>query len=270
MFGRPVPGVAQIAPSGEKLCPAVSTAVPAPETEAMAEAWISDRFSAPCPAPAPEARPAGPDVFNSIALPVKATALDSRWAHAKIAPDDIADGQWAAISSRAATQSPHERLQMVNNWVNRHIVYSEDGPNDRRNDHRNDRPNDHWANLTETIARGRGDCEDFAIAKMQLLERAGVRADALYLVIVADTVRNVDHAVLAVREDGAFLVLDNRTDRIMRSGEITDYRPIFSFASHFAWTHGYRSQAARAAAAGPGTPLLPPAPPRPSASSPAR
>ncbi len=219
----------------------------------MAQAWIDERFSAPCEAPVQEERPAGPDVFHSIALPVKETALDARWARATMMPGDIADGPWAALGRQAAAQTGHDRLQTVNNWVNHHVAYAQDGPDD------------HWANLPETIARGRGDCEDFAIAKMQLLQRAGVPADSLYLAIVADTVRNIDHAVLIVREDGAFLVLDNRTDRIMPSGEVTDYRPILSFASHFAWTHGYRSQSARATASGPGT-----AQPRPAASSSAR
>jgi predicted transglutaminase-like cysteine proteinase len=74
-----------------------------------------------------------------------------------------------------------------------------------------------------------------------LLVAAGAASDDLFLVVVRDTVRNRDHAVLAARHDGEMLVLDSRTDLILPSGAITDYRPIFSFAGSFTWMHGYKA-----------------------------
>ena len=241
---------AQGTPSDRGLCKAAPQAAIPPVTEAEAKAWIDTLFAQPCEVPV-EVRPPGPDIFNSIALPVTATALDSRWRRLGAASAVIPGGAWAAVSARAATQHGLEQLQTINSWVNGHVVYAAD------------RRGDHWADLSETIARGRGDCEDFAIAKMRLLERAGVPADSLYLVIVTDTINNLDHAVLVAHEDGAFLVLDSRTDRILRTAEVADYRPILSFASHFAWTHGYRSATGHVASAEAAAKVMPAARPDP-------
>jgi hypothetical protein len=53
-------------------------------------------------------------------------------------------------------------------------------------------------------------------------------------------VRRADHAVLVARRDGQLYVLDNGTDEVLRSEEISDYRPVLTFASYGEWTHGYR------------------------------
>lgn len=230
-------GLAAEKPSGRAACSTAPSAATPPVTEDEARALIDTLFADPCEAAVAEVRPPGPDIFNSVALPVTATALDARWRRLGGASATVSGGAWAAVSARAAGQHGLEQLQTINSWVNRHIAYAVDNRGD------------HWADLSETIARGRGDCEDFAIAKMRLLERAGVPADTLYLVIVTDTISKLDHAVLVAHEDGAFLVLDSRTDRILRSGEVTDYRPVLSFASRFAWTHGYRSAAGQVASA---------------------
>jgi hypothetical protein len=62
----------------------------------------------------------------------------------------------------------------------------------------------------------------------------------LYLVILRDTLRRADHAVLVARAEGRLLVLDNGTDRIVDSAMLSDYRPILTFAGNRVWTHGYR------------------------------
>ncbi|MCF8708112.1 transglutaminase-like cysteine peptidase [Rhizorhapis sp. SPR117] len=174
-------------------------------------------------------RPPGPDIFGSVALAVAATSLDARWRNVMAEPIEAEAGPWRGLIRQAAAQNSFLRLQLVNNWVNTHVAFVED------------RADDHWANLTETIARGQGDCEDYAIAKMQLLESAGVPSDTLYLVIVTDVARHADHAVLAVREGTEMFILDNNTDRVLRSRDVVDYRPIVSFSTQFSWTHGYRT-----------------------------
>jgi transglutaminase-like putative cysteine protease len=97
-----------------------------------------------------------------------------------------------------------------------------------------------WEAADETLRSGRGDCEDYAIAKLQLLRRAGVADRDLYLTIVKDLVRRADHAVLVVRSGGHMYVLDNGTDAVLDSESIADYRPVLTFATTGAWTHGYR------------------------------
>ena len=99
---------------------------------------------------------------------------------------------------------------------------------------------DVWSAANDTLRSGRGDCEDYAIAKFQLLRAAGFAERDLYLVIVRDLVRRADHAVLVARAAGHMYVLDNGTDDVLESGQVSDYRPVLTFASYGEWTHGYR------------------------------
>jgi predicted transglutaminase-like cysteine proteinase len=100
---------------------------------------------------------------------------------------------------------------------------------------------DRWSGAAETLSRGVGDCEDYAITKLQLLKALGFSEDDLYLSIVKDLVRRADHAVLVVRVDGRFVVLDNNVDRLVDPQEVADYRPVITYAaSGKAWLHGYR------------------------------
>lgn len=194
--------------------------------------------SQPCEQAPEPVRPAGPDIFGSVAVPVRSTPFDARWHAVRAATASDAERPWALIASQAAGLDRPEQLQLINNWVNNNIAFAEDGwP-------------DHWESLPESFAMRRGDCEDYAIAKMQLLEEAGIPASDLFLVIVADSAQKKDHAVLAVRDGEELLVLDNKTDLILRSGQIADYRPVVSFSGDYAWAHGYRSATAGQGMAG--------------------
>jgi predicted transglutaminase-like cysteine proteinase len=99
-----------------------------------------------------------------------------------------------------------------------------------------------WTSAAQTLSRGKGDCEDYAIAKLQLLRRAGYAEKDLYLVILHDALRRADHAVLVARAGDRLLVLDNGTDRLFDSYEMADYRPIVTFSGNRVWTHGYRRE----------------------------
>jgi predicted transglutaminase-like cysteine proteinase len=128
--------------------------------------------------------------------------------------------------------SPLERLEAVNRYVNRRVHYVEDVRQFGRADV--------WTSANSTLRHGQGDCEDYAIAKLQMLRRAGISDRDLYLVIVRDLVRRADHAVLVARADGRMLVLDDGTDEILDTARVSDYRPVLTFASYGEWTHGYR------------------------------
>jgi predicted transglutaminase-like cysteine proteinase len=58
---------------------------------------------------------------------------------------------------------------------------------------------DRWSAPLATLASGRGDCEDYAIAKYVALREAGVAEDSVRLVIVRDLANGEDHAVVAAR-----------------------------------------------------------------------
>jgi predicted transglutaminase-like cysteine proteinase len=80
-----------------------------------------------------------------------------------------------------------------------------------------------WPTPLMTFASNAGDCKDYAIAKYVALRELGLSADDLRLVIVY--IRSADeyHAVTAVRYDGRWLILDNRTSDIKNDVDIADY-----------------------------------------------
>ena len=80
------------------------------------------------------------------------------------------------------------------------------------------------------MALARGDCEDIALTKMQLLAAMGVSRDDMFLTIARDTIRRADHALLIVRIDGRFVVLDNTTDTVLDGAYAHDYLPVLRFA----------------------------------------
>ena len=122
-------------------------------------------------------------------------------------------------------------IEQVNSWVNRKISYVEDRNLFAKADH--------WAGARRTLILGKGDCEDYALTKMQLLAAAGIDRNDMFLTIAKDRVRNADHALLVVRFEGRYVVLDNATDQLMDGALSHDYTPVLSFNSQSAWIHGY-------------------------------
>lgn len=171
-----------------------------------------------------------PDVFNSVALSIGRSPLDSRWNQVSGAG---VGGNAGAFAASLRDQDVISKLEAVNGYVNARVRFVDDrvqfGVADR------------WLAPAETLTRGRGDCEDFALAKRALLRAAGVYDKDLYIVILKDLSRRADHAVLVVRAAGRFLVLDNGTNRIVDSSDVQDYKPMITFASNGrSYTHGYR------------------------------
>jgi predicted transglutaminase-like cysteine proteinase len=170
-----------------------------------------------------------PDIFGSVALRVGRTPLDARWhrvEHASVS------GVAASFAASLHGKDAFERLEAVNWYVNKRVRFTDDDLQYGRADV--------WSTANETLNRGRGDCEDYAIAKLAMLRRAGIADKDLYLVVVKDLVRRADHAILVVRAAGHMYVLDNGTDRLLDSESIADYRPILTFAANATFTHGYR------------------------------
>ena len=184
------------------------------------------------PAVSPGVDNGRPDIFGSVALRVGRTPLDARWR--RVAHSGVG-GSAAVFAASLRDKDSVERLEAVNWYVNKRVRFTDD---DRQYGH-----GDVWASANETLSRGRGDCEDYAIAKLQMLRRAGIADRDLYLVVVKDLVRRADHAILVVRAGGHMYVLDNGTDRLLDTESIQDYRPVITFAAMGAtWTHGYRVQ----------------------------
>jgi predicted transglutaminase-like cysteine proteinase len=91
---------------------------------------------------------------------------------------------------------------------------------------------DVWTSPLATLARGGGDCEDYAIAKFFALRRAGLAPEDIRIVVLHDTIHGEDHAVAAARLDGHWLTLDNRRMAMVEDIDVRNYRPTFVIGQH--------------------------------------
>lgn len=122
------------------------------------------------------------------------------------------------------------QLDEVNRWVNQRIAYADDRQLFGKSDF--------WAGPKKTLQIGKGDCEDYALLKMHLLAAGGVRREDMFLTIARDLVRRADHAVLIVRTDKGYRMLDNATDTVLDATLANDYQPVLSFNDRRTWLHG--------------------------------
>ncbi|SEH14739.1 transglutaminase-like cysteine proteinase BTLCP [Sphingopyxis sp. YR583] len=170
--------------------------------------------------------------LGTRAIPVKRTRFDDRWDHVRrAAPAGLMQSKLRSANASSGL-AEQDLLARVNQWVNREIAYV--------NDDRNYRQRDFWATAEQTLGRGKGDCEDFAILKMQMLRAAGIDADRMKLVLLRDLAANADHAFLLVQTDAGKVVLDNVTDRLYDGSQSNSVRPVLSFSENRRWVHAYR------------------------------
>ena len=170
-----------------------------------------------------------PDIFGTVALEVGHTPLDRKWhrvEHSRVT------GSAASYAASLRGRDETARAEAINRYVNGHVSFVDDSRRFGRGDV--------WASANSTLSSGRGDCEDYAIAKLQMLRAAGFSDRDIYLVVLRDLVRRADHAVAVVRTGEHMYVLDNGTDELLDDGDVSDYRPILTFAASGTWTHGYR------------------------------
>ncbi len=118
------------------------------------------------------------------------------WAEHPAASEN-AKRAWTTFIRRATALENHQKVDWVNSQINE-IAYIPDKANWGTSDF--------WATPLEFIERG-GDCEDYAIAKYNLLREAGFPEDQMKIAVTKD------HAVLLVSDEGTWSVLDNRKKR---------------------------------------------------------
>ncbi len=87
---------------------------------------------------------------------------------------------------------------------------------------------DLWSAPLASFASGRGDCEDYAIAKYVALRQAGVAVEDIHIVLVRDTAIREDHAVLAARVNGRWFILDNRRADVLVDEASRHLMPLFA------------------------------------------
>lgn len=175
-----------------------------------------------------------PNVFGSVANAISRTPFDRQWSSVRNGQLSSHNMPWAGLIRESRLQSQSQKIEAINHWVNARVRFKDDLPG------KGSRRADQWKSAQATLLEQRGDCEDYAIAKMKLLEAAGVPQRDMFLVVAYDMVRRADHALLVVRDGDRFVVLDNNTDRIVDASQAQDYRPLVSYSGGNAWIHGYR------------------------------
>lgn len=167
------------------------------------------------------------DFLASKRVRIGKTSFDREWK--RVRAERVDSTLRKAFGRRVAPTL--DTVGKVNRWVNQQISYVEDRTLFKQGDY--------WAGARRTLRLRKGDCEDIALTKMQMLAAAGFDRDRMYLTIARDRVRNADHALLIVEVEGRFVVLDNATDEVLDGALSHDYAPLLSFNSKSAWLHGY-------------------------------
>ena len=148
-----------------------------------------------------------------------------------------------ALLGRMEAADDRERLQAVNRFFNQRIAFATDQSVWDQEDY--------WASPLEALAKGQGDCEDYAIAKYASLLAVGVAPARLRLVYVrarmpAGTVpASQAHMVLAYHANPGDepLILDNLVPEVLPASARPDLTPLFSFSADGLW-HGTGSVSA--------------------------
>jgi predicted transglutaminase-like cysteine proteinase len=131
-----------------------------------------------------------------------------------------ASKKFIALADSAGVADIRTRVEIVNREINQAVRYV--------SDFEAHGVADLWSSPLETLAAGTGDCEDYAIAKFAMLLDAGIAEKDLKLLLVRDMAVREDHAVLAVRIDGRWLVLDNRRFGLVEAGDLPYFMPLFA------------------------------------------
>ncbi len=188
-------------------------------------------------------------ILGSMSIAIARTPFDVKWAAVNSERGRTKFDRLLTATGARHSNNQSGQVEAVNRWVNRNIQFGEDREIYGRSDY--------WATAGETFRRGIGDCEDFAIAKMELLSALGISRDKMRLVVARDLVRNADHAILVVTLADGAVMLDNLTDRLLDARLPNDYRPIMSFSQNAKWVHGYSVQSAQPVRMASVEPVLP-------------
>ncbi|WP_369124691.1 cysteine protease LapG [Pseudomonas sp. CCI2.4] len=139
---------------------------------------------------------------------------------------------WQRLLSTEKQISEKEKLEVVNQFFNHQIRYVEDIDNWHEIDY--------WATPIESLWKGAGDCEDYAIAKYFSLRRLGVSNDKLLITYVKALRLNRAHMVLTYYSspNAEPLVLDSLINEIKPASQRTDLLPVYAFNAEGLWLPG--------------------------------
>lgn len=176
-------------------------------------------------------------LFGTRGKTVTLTPVSNRWQRAlgdlqteTTGSDRHSFRAYAAILDQVKDTRRGLQIPKINYMVNRVLAY--------RDDARVWNTGEYWASPVEALTKRAGDCEDYAILKYALLRDLGVKDADMRIVVLMDTAARQHHAVLSVRHDGKWLILDNRFSRVRFERDLPHYRPLYSVNASGQWSHG--------------------------------
>ena len=190
----------------------------------------------PLASPASE-RPPQPNVFGTVALPVRARQATTRWT--KLMRASLNQPALMRLVAPARELTPHQQATFVQAAVNRSVRsgnWSYDCSDDG-----------YWAAGGETLNRGKGDCMDIVIAKMEALRSLGFADKDLYLTTGyyhagGQAGRGQGVAALLVRIGDGFWLLSEQSNRLIDAGggdgPSGEFTPYITYGCGGTWVHG--------------------------------
>jgi predicted transglutaminase-like cysteine proteinase len=205
----------------------------APGSAAAATLPISRAGPAIPGAALPQPGPTDREPFGLESRPLLAGDIVSKWkgVEAEIRADNQildrcrqgascppAAREFLAIIGEGAKQSGLARVGVINRAINLAIKPTSDleqwgVP-------------DHWSSPLETFTTHRGDCEDYAIAKYVALKAIGFADEDVRLVLVRDVAIEENHAIVTVRVNDGWIILDNRWLALVQDREMWRATPL--------------------------------------------
>ena len=145
---------------------------------------------------------------------------------------------WRELMAQATSQPEAVKLKLVNDFFNRRVRFGDDIDIWQQSDY--------WATPLDTLGRGAGDCEDFAIAKYVTLKLLGMPSDKLRLTYVKARIGGPQSSLLQAHMVLGYypapgdepLVLDNLISDIRPASRRPDLTTVFGFNTEGLWVGG--------------------------------
>jgi predicted transglutaminase-like cysteine proteinase len=133
--------------------------------------------------------------------------------------------RWFDMVQDEREEDRYAQMVVVNRWLNNHRYIT---------DYDLWGKSDFWETPGQFVDKS-GDCEDYAIAKYYTLRMLGWPEDDLRLVVLYDSMRQMPHAVLAVRYNGENYLLDNLSTQPIPDKFVHQYTPYYAINAQHRW-----------------------------------
>lgn len=160
-------------------------------------------------------------LFFSSSLIAKNFKLNPKYLKPQKNPIAVAIFQdYERFMNKISHKSLHVKIEAINHYINT-ITSIDDSPHDAMLDI--------WSTRAEFLAKGGGDCEDYAITKYYSLKDMKIDPKKMCLIVVNEKYSGFDHMVLGLWQDKKSppLILDNLSFKVLPLNKRVDLIPSY-------------------------------------------